>query len=87
MRWYGEIINERMREKGWSTNPNFHYHEWSKESIERFWQIHTHSLIVDQFYPLEYWYDFITWSQPLIKSLSVNSCILTPAYQCCGQCQ
>jgi ubiquinone/menaquinone biosynthesis C-methylase UbiE len=36
--------------------------------IEFFWKVQTSSLIVEQFYPIEYWQDLIQWARSKIKT-------------------
>lgn len=68
MRYYKEILEEKLKVA--SDNPykeKYHYHTWTSQSIEKFWQIQTNSLIKEQFYPVDYWIDLINWFTKLIK--------------------
>lgn len=66
MRFYLDILKEKVRmiERD---KELYHYHVWSLESIQKFWQIATASIIVEQFYPEEYWQDLIKWAYSIIR--------------------
>jgi ubiquinone/menaquinone biosynthesis C-methylase UbiE len=59
MRFYKDIIVDLERTEEQSNG----YHEWSVESIKRYWNICTsNSFIRAQFYPTDYWEDLLRWA-------------------------
>jgi ubiquinone/menaquinone biosynthesis C-methylase UbiE len=65
MKFYLEILQEK---KVKLKDELSHYCVWTKSMIEFFWKVQTSSLIVEQFYPIEYWQDLIQWARSKIKT-------------------
>ena len=66
MRFYKDIIAEMDESRGNSAN---RYHEWSQQSISRYWDISTNNpFIRRQFYPMEYWEDLLAWAARKIET-------------------
>lgn len=60
VKFYKEILDKKL-EKNILIGKNYHCHEWDKNSIEYFWEVQTSSIISEQFYPMEFWEDFVRW--------------------------
>lgn len=66
MKFYKNIIAE-LEEPTKITR--YHYHEWSPRSIEFYYDICTNNpFIWKQFYPIEYWEDFLAWAASKITT-------------------
>ncbi|MEM2772388.1 MAG: class I SAM-dependent methyltransferase, partial [Candidatus Pacearchaeota archaeon] len=73
MRYYKEILEEKLKVVSDNLHKEkYHYHVWTSKSIEKFWQIHTNSLIKEQFYPIDYWIDLINWANKMIKHCNID---------------
>lgn len=75
----GEIKNEILfrnitRKKVKFKDELSHYCVWTKSMIDFFWKVQTSSLIVEQFYPIEYWYDLVEWARPKINKQIEKIC-------------
>ena len=70
MRFYKEIVADWVRAQESSTLPSkSHYHDWSANSIKFFWDIWTNNVgLRKQFYPIEYWKDFLAWADSKIDN-------------------
>lgn len=70
MKFYLDILREKLDKKLLNDTHLYHYHIWTSKSIKKFWQISTSSLVNEQFYPIEYWYDIVNWAISNIKHLN-----------------
>jgi ubiquinone/menaquinone biosynthesis C-methylase UbiE len=62
MKFYEDIVAE-LKDAERLSGKVGHYHFWSGESIKRFWTIWTtNEALQRQFYPAEYWNDFLAWA-------------------------
>lgn len=63
MRYYKDIIKEIDPEQ------THRYHDWSQESVSRFWQIFSSNpLLRQQFYPEVFWSDLLGWAAEVMGS-------------------
>ena len=71
MDFYLDIMHQK--DDMWSDG-TYRYHEWTPETIRRFWALWTTNPILrTQFYRMEYWYDLIMWANSMVRQLTVES--------------